>query len=118
VSSNRYTRKQGQYLTFIYYYSKINGRAPSEADIKAYFRVTATSVHAMILPLANHGLLERVPSQARSLRLLISRDLLPDLDEPNTAGVSQQPCDNDNWICRLSQSRRRAREVEPGGEAP
>ena len=80
MNNKRYTHKQGQYLAFIYYYTKVNGRVPSEADIRAYFRVTAPSVHAMILTLANNGLLERVPGQARSLRLLISRDLLPDLE--------------------------------------
>jgi hypothetical protein len=46
-----YTDKQGQYLAFIYYYGKI---------------------HA-------HGLIERTPGQARSIRLLIPRDELPDL---------------------------------------
>jgi Mn-dependent DtxR family transcriptional regulator len=80
VNNKLYTRKQGQYLAFIYYYTKINGRAPSEADLRAYFRVTAPSVHAMILTLAANALLERVPGLARSLRLLISRDHLPDLE--------------------------------------
>ncbi|HYR90967.1 MAG TPA: hypothetical protein VE422_43310 [Terriglobia bacterium] len=28
-----FTDKQGQYLAFIYYYTKINGRAPAEADM-------------------------------------------------------------------------------------
>ena len=27
-----YTPRQGQYLAFIYYYTKIHGRAPAEAD--------------------------------------------------------------------------------------
>jgi DNA-binding MarR family transcriptional regulator len=80
VNNKRYTRKQGQYLTFIYYYTKVNGRAPSEADMQAYFRVTAPSVHAMVLSLAVKGLVERAPGRARSLRLLISRDDLPDLE--------------------------------------
>ena len=38
-----FTPKQGQYLAFIYYYSKINGRSPSEADMERYFKVTAPS---------------------------------------------------------------------------
>jgi Mn-dependent DtxR family transcriptional regulator len=80
VNDKRYTHKQGQYLAFIYYYTKLNGRAPSEADLRAYFRATAPSVHAMILTLAANGLLERVPRQTRSLRLLISSDFLPDLE--------------------------------------
>ena len=80
MNNKPYTPKQGQYLAFIYYYTKVNGRAPSEADLRAYFRVTAPSVHAMILTLAANGLLERVPGQARSLRLLIARDHLPELE--------------------------------------
>jgi Mn-dependent DtxR family transcriptional regulator len=75
-----FTPKQGQYLAFIYYYTKVNGRAPSEADIQAYFRVTAPSVHSMILTLAANGLIERIPKRARSLRVLITRKDLPDLE--------------------------------------
>ncbi|MEZ4737235.1 MAG: hypothetical protein R3E79_59905 [Caldilineaceae bacterium] len=33
-------RKQGQYLAFIYYYTKINGQPPAEADMQRYFRTT------------------------------------------------------------------------------
>ncbi len=80
VNHKCYTPKQGQYLVFIYYYTKVNGRPPSEADMQAYFRVTPPSVHAMILTLAANGLVERDPGRGRSLRLLISRDDLPDLE--------------------------------------
>jgi repressor LexA len=74
-----YTDKQGQYLAFIYYYSKIHGGAPAEADMQQYFRVSPPSVHQMILTLEARGLIERVPGQARSIRLMISSDDLPDL---------------------------------------
>jgi len=74
-----YTDKQGQYLAFIYYYGKIHGCAPSEAEMQQHFRVSPPSVHQMILTLEARGLIERVPRQARSIRLLISRDDLPDL---------------------------------------
>ncbi len=37
------------------------------------------SVHQMILTLETRGLIERTPGQARSIRLLISREELPDL---------------------------------------
>jgi repressor LexA len=33
-----YTQKQGQYLAFIYNYTKTNGRPPAEADMRRYFR--------------------------------------------------------------------------------
>ncbi len=45
-----YTKKQGQYLAFIYYYSKIN-RRPAEADMQRFFRTTPPTVHQMILKL-------------------------------------------------------------------
>jgi Mn-dependent DtxR family transcriptional regulator len=45
IMNARYTNKQGQYLAFIYYYTKLNGRAPSEADMRRYFNVTPPSVH-------------------------------------------------------------------------
>src|SRR5206468_2891307 len=74
-----YTDKQGQYLAFIYYYSKVHGRPPAEAEMQQYFRVSPPSVHQMILTLETRGLIERTPGQARSIRLLISREELPDL---------------------------------------
>lgn len=75
-----FTGKQGQYLAFIYYYTKVNGRPPAEADMQRYFRVTPPSVHQMVLTLEAKGFIERVPGQGRSIRLAIPRKLLPDLE--------------------------------------
>ena len=69
----------GQYLAFIHYYVKIHGRAPSEAEMQQYFRVSPPSVHQMILTLEAHRLITRTPGEARSIRLLIAREELPDL---------------------------------------
>ena len=74
-----YTEKQGQYLAFICYYTKINRRPPAEADMKRYFRTTPPSVHQMILRLAEKGLIARTPRQARSIQVLLPVDQLPDL---------------------------------------
>jgi repressor LexA len=74
-----YTQKQGQYLAFIYYYRKIHGRAPAEAEMQQYFRVSPPSVHQMVLTLEARGLIVRTPGQARSIRLLIPPADLPDL---------------------------------------
>jgi len=79
VKTARYTAKQGQYLAFIYYYTKLNRRAPSEAAMQTYFRVTPPTVHEMVLTLAARGLIERASGHARSIRLLIDRYDLPDL---------------------------------------
>ena len=74
------TAKQGQYLAFIFYYAKIHGRAPAESDMLHYFKVSPPSVHQMVLTLESNGFIERVPGQARSIRLLIPRADLPDLE--------------------------------------
>jgi Mn-dependent DtxR family transcriptional regulator len=76
----RFTEKQGQYLAFIYYYTKVNGRPPAEADMERYFRVTPPSVHQMVLTLETNGFIERTPGQGRSIRLLIPHEQLPDLE--------------------------------------
>ncbi len=73
------TDKQGQYLAFIYYYTRIHGIAPAEADLQRYFRVSPPVVHAMILALERDGFIERTPGKARSVRLRIPREALPDL---------------------------------------
>ncbi len=74
------TPKQGQYLAFIYYYTKIMGHPPAEADIQRYFRVSPPSVHNMIVTLDQRGYISRQPGATRSIKLLISRERLPDLE--------------------------------------
>lgn len=75
-----YTPLQGQYLAFIYYYTKIHGVPPAEADMQRYFRVSPPSVHEMIKTLERRGLIARVPGKPRSIRLLLPRAELPDLE--------------------------------------
>jgi len=75
-----YTEKQGQYMALIYCYTKVNGRPPAEADMQRYFRVTPPSVHQMVLTLEANGFIERIPGQGRSIRLLIPREQLPELE--------------------------------------
>ncbi len=75
-----YTTKQGQYLAFIHYYTRIHGRPPSEAEMQRYFRVSPPAVHGMVLTLEARGLVERFPGKARSIRILVRRDQLPDLE--------------------------------------
>ena len=76
----KYTKRQGQYLAFIYYYTKIHGYPPAEADIQRYFKVSPPSVHQMVLTLEKKGLIERIPGQARSISVSVPREQLPDLD--------------------------------------
>ena len=74
-----YTARQGQYLAFIYYYSKIHLCSPSEADMQRYFRVSPSAVHQMVLSLEKLGFIERTPGKGRSVKLLVPREQLPDL---------------------------------------
>ncbi len=75
-----FTAKQGQYLAYIHYYTKMNRRPPAETDMQRYFQVTPPSVHQMVVTLELKGFIERVPGQGRSIRLLIPREQLPDLE--------------------------------------
>jgi Mn-dependent DtxR family transcriptional regulator len=75
-----YTPRQGQFMAFIYYYTKINKRPPAEADMQRYFEISAPSVHAMVKSLERHGLISRTPGAARSIHLLLPREALPDLE--------------------------------------
>ena len=47
----RFTTTQGQYLAFIYAYTRVLGRPPAEADMQRHFKVTPPSVHQMVLTL-------------------------------------------------------------------
>lgn len=78
-TSATYTQKQGQYLAFIYYYTKIHHESPAEKDFQRYFRVTPPSIHQMIIQLEKKKLIKRTPGQPRSIQLLLSRNEIPDL---------------------------------------
>lgn len=75
-----FTPKQGQYLAFIYYYSKIHRQAPAEADFRRFFLVSPPVVHQMIKTLEARGFIEREAGRARSIRLRLTRAELPDLE--------------------------------------
>jgi DNA-binding MarR family transcriptional regulator len=72
-----FTPKQGQYLAFIYAYSRVLERPPAEADIQRYFGVSPPTVHQMVLALERGGWIGRTPGAARSIQILIEPELLP-----------------------------------------
>jgi Mn-dependent DtxR family transcriptional regulator len=78
--ATRFTPRQGQYIAFIYYYTKVNRQPPSEADIQRFFGVSAPSVHQMIISLEQAGHIERKPGQSRSVRVLVNKSELPELE--------------------------------------
>ncbi len=79
IRQHRYTQTQGRYLAFIHSYSTLHGYPPAEAEIQRYFKVSPSAVHQMILTLEKRGLIERLPGQARTIRVLLSLEELPSL---------------------------------------
>jgi LexA DNA binding domain len=77
VEKPRFTTTQGQYLAFIYAYTRVLGRPPAEADMKRHFKVTAPTVHQMVLTLERTGLVKREPGIARSIQIMIAPEALP-----------------------------------------
>jgi len=75
----RFTAHQGQFLSFIYHYTKVNGQPPAEAEMGAYFRLTPPSVHSIVLRLEKLGLIARTAGQPRSIKVLVSEEELPAL---------------------------------------
>ena len=61
----KFTEKQGQYLAFIYNYTVMFGKPPSERELEKFFRVAPSTVHQMILKLSEKELINRMPGQAR-----------------------------------------------------
>lgn len=76
----RWTERQGQYLAFIYDYTKVNRQPPAETDIARFFGLAPPSVHRMVVELVDRGLLAKTPGAARSLRVLVRRAELPELE--------------------------------------
>lgn len=76
----RLTRKQGQLLAYIYWYTKVHRIPPSENEIAAFLGVRGPSAHRMILHLEAAGHLARTPGQPRTLKVLLAREEIPDLE--------------------------------------
>jgi Mn-dependent DtxR family transcriptional regulator len=77
LSGQSFTEKQGQYMAFIYAYSRMFRRAPAEAVMQRHFSVSPPSVHQMVLTLERAGLIRRQPGVARSIELLVTPENLP-----------------------------------------
>ena len=79
LSGQSFTEKQGQYLAYIYAYTRLHRRPPAEADMQQYFLVSPPSVHQMVLTLERAGFIRRKPRIARSIELIVDPEHLPDL---------------------------------------
>jgi Mn-dependent DtxR family transcriptional regulator len=77
--NNIFTEKQGQYLAFIFYYTKINGMSPAQTDFQRYFNVSPPTVHQMILQLEKKNLITKQANTPRSIAIAIPEQQLPSL---------------------------------------
>lgn len=76
----QFTQKQGQYLSFIFYYSKLNKKSPAFRDFEIYFESSSASVNSMIKKLVEKRLISKEAGKSRSIELLIERNELPELE--------------------------------------
>lgn len=74
------TPRQGEYLAFIYHYIKRHHRSPDERNIQEHFRLLQPAVHDMLRRLKERGFISWEPGVPRSIRLLVKREELPDLE--------------------------------------
>ena len=81
MAEHRYTERQGEYLSFIHYYTRVTGQPPAQTDIQRFFAVTPPTAHNMVVELERRGLIERTPRAARSLRVLLPADQIPPLPD-------------------------------------
>jgi DNA-binding MarR family transcriptional regulator len=77
----QFTHRQGQFLAFIHLYRKLHRQGPAELDMVQYFRVTPPSAHGMVVKLEQLGLVTREPGVARSVRVAIPEEQIPELED-------------------------------------
>lgn len=79
MTTPKFTDRQGQYLAFIYAYTKVMEQPPAMTDIARFFKVTPPTAYNMVVQLERNGLIARAGSVARSIRVLIAPEDLPPL---------------------------------------
>jgi len=89
--SAMFTVRQGEYLSFIHSYTTKVGVSPSFEDIARHFGTAPPNVNGMIKTLERRGLLSRSPGVARSLRVLVPREVLPGSDFGSRAPRARTP---------------------------
>src|SRR5438132_8168316 len=72
-----FTPTQGRYLAFIHAYTSLHGYPPAESEIAAAMCVSPPSVNQMVKTLEKKGLIQRQPTQSRSVRVLVPEDQIP-----------------------------------------
>ena len=68
-------------LADIHIFRKLHRQGPAEADKAKFFGLTPPSVHGMVVKRQELGLVTREPGVPRSIRVAISEDEMPKLEE-------------------------------------
>jgi len=79
-SPSSITRRQGEFLSFILRYTQKNGIAPSYEDMATHFGISSPSVNGMMKTLERNGFISRVPGAARTVRVEVRPEDLPEGD--------------------------------------
>lgn len=77
----KFTHRQGQFLAFIYWYTKLHRQSPAELDMVIYFGVMPPSVHSMVVKLHQLGLITRQAGKPRTIRVAIPKEEIPELED-------------------------------------
>jgi DNA-binding MarR family transcriptional regulator len=76
-----FTPRQGQFLAFIHLYRELHRQGPAELDLVQYFLVTPPLAHGMVVKLEQLGLITREPGEARSIRVAVPEEQIPELED-------------------------------------
>lgn len=87
--TRRFTARQGEYLAFIHGFITRHGVAPSFEEMAAHFGVSTPSINGMIKTLEREGFISRIHGAARSLRVEVPPDELPDIGYGKPKGRKQ-----------------------------
>jgi ribosomal protein L25 (general stress protein Ctc) len=79
-SAVRLTRALGQLVAYVYWYTKVHRVPPAENEIANFLGIRGPSAHLMILRLESKAILSRRPGEARTIKILLDREEIPDLD--------------------------------------
>lgn len=79
-ATGRLSKSQGQLVAYVYWYTKVHRMPPSENEIAEFLGVRGPSAHSMIVRLGSRGVLSRRPGEPRTIRILLPRDKIPDLE--------------------------------------
>lgn len=78
--TRRLSRSQGQLVAYVCWYTKVHRVPPSENESAEFLGVRGPSAHRTIVLLDARGVLSRRPGEPRTLKVLLPRDEIPDLE--------------------------------------